>query len=665
MQEQNNWDENGNYGREAHPPPELLMQAVDGELSPDEAAQVESHLSACWVCRTRTAKIEATITDFIEYRQVALAPRLTPPPNVWRNFGARLDRLAGELGGPPLLTRLGSRLREIFAVRLTPARLAVVISASIIVAAGFWLSRSPVASAHELLQRSMEAERARLNQVAEPVMYRKLQVRRKSAGAEESVTWESWHSAKDDLFRQRVADKHGLRFIRDSEQSAPALITELERVFRANHLDARRPLSAKTYADWRKTVRMESETVTEVALPDDARQAHGSGLKLTTVVARPHDAGAIIAASLIVRRADWHPVAEHLTVRGENEIREYELREAAYEVMPLAALTVFAAPAPTPTAVLAPAAEVTRMPAPSPSIKPVPTEAELRSAEVAALYTLHRMRADLGEQIEILRDPAGQVVVRGLVETADRKEQLIEALRDLALVATQIQTVEEAQRAASATGPKPSAAAATISPAAADPGPAGAGNRDLQQQAFRAALENYFASSGGASAQAIGQRITELTNRTLALSEAALARAWALRRLAENPSFKQTDQLSPEAKTRLVAMLESHGTGLREEVRGLRGELESCLIFIAGGGTDRREASSDKASDTSFDWAGAALTVFQSVARLDRALHGIFSLSGHAPDPPAVARQALADFAEIEAALRLLENRAGRIAADK
>jgi len=653
MQERNNWDGNGNYGQEEHPPTELLMLSVDGELPPDEAARIKSHLDACWVCRARTAKIEATIADFIEYSETALAPRLGPPPNAWRNFEARLDRHAGGLGEPPLHARLGARLREMFA-----ARLAFVISVAIIAVAGLWLSRSPVVSASELLERSMQAEATRINQAPEPVMYRKLQLRRKSAGAEESVTWESWHGAKNDLFRQRVADERGSRFIRAGAEPSPALIAELERVFRANRLDERRPLSATSYADWRKTARRESETVTEIVLRDQSR-----GLKLTTVVAGPHGVDAIIEISLVVRRADWHPVAQYLKAQGENEIREYELSEVAYEVMPLAALTVFAEPAPTPLPTVTSAGEITRIPAPAPTVKPAPPEAELRNAEVAALYALHRMRADLGEQIEILRDPAGQVIVRGLVETVARKEQLIEALSAIALVTTQIQTVEEAQRAASQ---KFSASKApTVSAAATDPGQAGAGDRNTRHQAFRAALEHYFASSGGASPRATGQRITELTNRTLAFSEAALARAWALRRLAENPAFNRTEQLSPEAKTSLVAMLEDHRTGLREEIRSLRGELESCLTFIAGGKTDGREASSDKAAGASSDRAGATLAVFQSVSRLDRALHGIFSPGGHSPDPAVVARQALADFAEIETSLRMLESQTRRIAADK
>src|SRR5262249_39395024 len=144
-------------------------------------------------------------------------------------------------------------------------------------------------------------------------------------------------------------------------------------------------------------------------------------------------------------------------------------------------------------------------------------------------------------------------------------------------------------------------------------------------------------------------------------SEAALARAWALRRLAENPALKQTNQLSPEAKARLAAMLENHRTGLGEQMRELRGGLEPCLTFVAGAQASGREARVEQAAD----WAGAALTVFQSVSQLDRLLHGMFSPSGSASEPAATAREVLAEFADLETALRLLESQSGRIATDK
>jgi hypothetical protein len=440
----------------------------------------------------------------------------------------------------------------------------------------------------------------------------------------------------------------------------PPLMMELERVFRVNHLDAQRPLSAVAYSEWRKAIRVESETVTEVALPPQ-----NLGLRLTTVAGPPGPDG-IIEASLTVRSTDWHPVEERLKVQWRDEVREYELSETAYEVMPMAALTIFAENESATAPITPPVAETMRVTTATtlfPPGKPAPTESELRDAEVSALYALHRMRADLGEQIEILLEPpsqGGQVIVRGLVETEERKEQLTEALRGVPLVMTRILTVEEAQRS---TTQKSSATAAAAQAARFVGGvvseQAVVGDRVAQPQAFRTALENYFAASTVASAST-AQRVTELTNSSLARSEAALARAWALRRLAENPALSQVERLSPEARTRLAAMLQSHRMALRGEIRSLRGDLDPCLSFVAGGRASGPESSAEVAND----WSDAALAVFRSVSRLDRRIHELFSSSGGTNAPAVAARQALADFAETEKSLLILDNQTVRIAAD-
>jgi hypothetical protein len=275
----------------------------------------------------------------------------------------------------------------------------------------------------------------------------------------------------------------------------------------------------------------------------------------------------------------------------------------------------------------------------------------LTGAEIEALYTLHQLQADLGEQIEVVRDPAGQVMVRGLVDTAARKEQLTEALRGLTLVTTQIQTVEEAQRAAA----KRLSALTTVIPAV-ETEPNKADNRSGQQQAFRAALTKCFASSGATTAQA-AQRLTELTNRSLAHSEAALARAWAIRRLAENPTLKPADKLAIKARSRLVAILEAHQKELRKEAQELQAMLEPCLTFISGGKPARREPPASNVSD----WVEEAQRVFRSVSQTDRLLHRMLGASGPESEPMVAAQDALAGLAEIEAALRALEAQTNRI----
>ena len=42
-----------------------LLRAVDGELSKNESAQINEHLAACWVCRTRLNDLEKTIHRFV------------------------------------------------------------------------------------------------------------------------------------------------------------------------------------------------------------------------------------------------------------------------------------------------------------------------------------------------------------------------------------------------------------------------------------------------------------------------------------------------------------------------------------------------------------------------------------------------------------------------
>ncbi|HEX5226937.1 MAG TPA: hypothetical protein VFW44_04470 [Bryobacteraceae bacterium] len=56
---------------QSHPSDQHLLMAADGELHPADAARVASHLAACWACRVRKQKIEATIAKIIHFQQDA------------------------------------------------------------------------------------------------------------------------------------------------------------------------------------------------------------------------------------------------------------------------------------------------------------------------------------------------------------------------------------------------------------------------------------------------------------------------------------------------------------------------------------------------------------------------------------------------------------------
>src|SRR5262249_27239771 len=145
---------------------------------------------------------------------------------------------------------------------------ALIVGSACIAIFGFLFFRTeqPV-SAEELLRRAALAESARMKEITGPVIYRRVQVHRKVADREDSATWESWKDVNRDRFRQRVAAGHGEHSTGSNKQSVSEIITDLEQIFRTNHLDAQWPLSVSNYVAWRKTVRKKSEWVTKVALP--------------------------------------------------------------------------------------------------------------------------------------------------------------------------------------------------------------------------------------------------------------------------------------------------------------------------------------------------------------------------------------------------------------
>src|ERR1700693_4244161 len=71
-----------------------LLLALDGELSPSEAALVEVHLESCWSCRRRSEQIGEAIADFVEYRHGLIKCYSSPSAGTRAMFVAQLEQLA-------------------------------------------------------------------------------------------------------------------------------------------------------------------------------------------------------------------------------------------------------------------------------------------------------------------------------------------------------------------------------------------------------------------------------------------------------------------------------------------------------------------------------------------------------------------------------------------
>ena len=81
---------------DTHLSDEEMLQAADGELSTRRAAEVRTHLAACWGCRARMAEIEATIADFARTHRQTLDPQLPPIAGPRALLKARLAESASK-----------------------------------------------------------------------------------------------------------------------------------------------------------------------------------------------------------------------------------------------------------------------------------------------------------------------------------------------------------------------------------------------------------------------------------------------------------------------------------------------------------------------------------------------------------------------------------------
>src|ERR1700730_13191894 len=77
--------------RIVHLEDEQLLRYADGETPLRAAAEIRSHLEACWQCREQLEQLQKTVGECVRYRKNILQRHLPPPPAAWadiyRGFG--------------------------------------------------------------------------------------------------------------------------------------------------------------------------------------------------------------------------------------------------------------------------------------------------------------------------------------------------------------------------------------------------------------------------------------------------------------------------------------------------------------------------------------------------------------------------------------------------
>jgi hypothetical protein len=569
------------FSDNSHPAEDELLYYVDGELPGPETARIRAHLEACWTCRAKTEHIQETISAFVHFLDTSVAPNIGAPPHGWRSLEAGMAEVAAQAGKRPLLLQWCGSLKKVLAAgpsaRTLAAGFAVAVAIFLVIVD---LDRVPPVSANQLIENVVNVEIQGIRTVVQPVVYRKLQVRRTAPASAESgvATWEVWSDISHNRFKQRI-EEPGSRSASEfapGPRALPAVFEELKQVFEANRMDPRSPLSSAAFEAWRGRIQRRSEAVDETSLADGSR-----AFTLTTHATGPFAPNAIIQAQIVVRNADWHTVEQRLRVQGQSGVLDFSLTEVAFAVQPLGGLppALFASSAPT--------AVPRVVPRPAPPAEPVftpvagPSPAELTASEIEALFALHRIRACLGGMVSVDRLDSGAIEVRGFVGSEERREEILASLRGIPWVETKIQTAEEAAGAVPSTSPGPEGSS-TGNDAGLQPG----------RMPIQELLSKYFSRNGPATGSeaarpgGVGARIATFSHRVVGVSEAALEEAWALRRVLERSASLQAGEPRPSAQYALEVMIRDHMTALRTQMNAYRQLVEPVLSSVEPGGED-------------------------------------------------------------------------------
>lgn len=627
--------QNNSGEQSEHPPREMLLLFVDGELPAKETTQIETHLEACWPCRVKTKKIEEAIADIIEFDEQVLTPRLNPPQG-WRNFDQRkfdrqLRQLAAQSGSQSLVTKLFGSLNRVFPAshfspiaRSWPATMARSLAATLVlilvVALVIRFRHEPLVSASELLRNVSEAQAARIRSTAEPVVHQQLRVRRhdQASASEASATLDIWNDTKNARIREFTIDSNQKVSLTDNAgktqaQEVPrnAVINELAQVLAANHMDPQRPLSAASYQTWHNTLQHQQDEVTRSKLPGGV-----DALTLRTLPASPVNVGQIAEAVFIVRAKDWQPSELRLNVHSESGSRIYEVTEDLSEVLNLAQVdpkifanaTVASAPTPKASPQISPASSPLAKLNPSTVpllVQPVAT-ADL---EVEALRLLNQVGADLGEQISVKRTSEGRLQIFGIVETEQRKTEILNALAPLIgypAVRIEIQTVAEAVATQSHTPtPSPSTRAVEI-----------AGNTMAVEPELRA----YFARESGNTDEAVRR----FAARMVGLSNQGMDHLWAMKRLLNQFSAEEQRALTTEARAKWLGLIRAHARSYQQSTQSLRRDLQPVFFpSQSAGGVSADGAGIDDTNELS----RAIEQLFELGSSNDRVIRSAFTAS--------------------------------------
>jgi hypothetical protein len=548
--------------RDNHLTEDQLLLFVDGEMGANAVKRCGAHIEHCWRCRARVAALQDTIRSFVTFLNEDYPRQCPPPPGQWRGFAAKLQRAsAGKRRGAEAVSLSG--IRKLWQPLLagTGALLAVMIPLALL------LERPASLSAAQFLRRAMDSQSGA--QAAGPPPAILVRVGRKT-----------FRKPAGEGLGEPAGDAAEERFV--------------ARVLEANHFDWHGPLSARSFMSWRDSL----------AGKEDRIAQEGELLTLSTVALRQSAQPPIVLATLTVRARDFHPVKELLTL-GAPESGTIELTESPES-----------APPPTPQPQLAASAPArvppARKPAPalrSPAVVPMQVVASA-ALELRILAQIHAIGADLGQEVAVTRTPGRQLSVNAVVESAERKKQILDALAassDNPAVRLNVQTAAEA--------------VSREAPAERGPGRivtmnVSAGNGTIPATP---ALMAYFASQGVPDSQQTAQ-LQQFSERLVQHSTAALLHALALYDLADRFQPAERRLFDQSERRTWEQAMRDHAQAVADNIAAVRSQLQPVY-----GMDDDDPAGAGVAP--SAGWRTQSAALLEPVKRQHEIVHAAFTVS--------------------------------------
>lgn len=329
---------------------------------------------------------------------------------------------------------------------------------------------------------------------------------------------------------------------------------DLQAMFQSAHYRWENPLSAEAYAAWRDQLADKHDVIADI--PD------GYQVRTTT------STGTLAEATIELRKRDLLPVRETLQFRNQEWVEISEAQEA-----------VSVAEAPPPAAVRT-----------TPAVAPVTPGQELQ-----VIATLHSLKADLGEPIEVARH-TDRIVITATGLSNERQKQIQASLEPLTGIELRF--------------PAPPPA---VSQAADSSRRVVSGGTPFETQ-LRDRL-------GGPDA------FSKFADHVLEQSDSMMARAHALRALAERFPPDVEQQLNLADRRLLSTLRAEHAEALAHEAAGIQNTMKPVLAEL--GARAPTQTSSLPAS-----WQPATGQLWASAQATDRLLGVLLAGSGSAPAEP-------------------------------